>query len=117
MTEQIFMSRESRLEGLEILMRHAGMYMFTYRPASDEMVVYDARLQELERIAGVLYDPHRRALVHPEDFWKLQEFLEGRLQGPIEFRIKKRRTVTTRRCPWMAAKRNKTASGSVLLKT
>ena len=90
MTEQIFMSRESRLEGLEILMRHAGMYMFTYRPASDEMVVYDARLQELERIAGVLYDPHRRALVHPEDFWKLQEFLEGRLQGPIEFRIKKK---------------------------
>ena len=74
---------------MEILMRHAGMYMFTYRPASDEMVIYDARLQEVEKIDGVLSEPSRCSLVHPEDFWKLQEFLEGRLQGPIEFRIKK----------------------------
>ncbi len=90
MEEELFLSGKNRLEGLEILMRHSKMYMFTYCNVTDTIEVYDARLQKIETIAGVLYDTVRKNMVHPEDYWKLQEFLEGRLQGPIEIRIQKK---------------------------
>lgn len=85
-----FFSLNSNLiDGLKILMQHAHMYMFTYCQKADEMNVYDSGLNKIETIKGVLHESYRTSLVHPDDFWKLQEFLERRLQGPIEIRIKK----------------------------
>lgn len=91
MGEKLFSSGESRCKGLEILMLHSRMFMFSYDRQTDSMDVYDARLEQIDTIRGVLHDPYRKSLVHPEDFWKLQEFLEGELQGPIEIRVRKER--------------------------
>ena len=89
MEKGLFSSDKSRLEGLEILMRHSKMVMFTYCQETDTMEIYDAKLQKTDTICGVLYDAERKNMVCPEDYWKLQEFLEGRLQGAIEIRVQK----------------------------
>ena len=76
-------------EGLKVVMQHARMVIFTYCPETDEMSVYGNNLKKIDHLSGILHDKYRISLVFPEDFWKLQEFLEGRLQGPIEIRVKK----------------------------
>ena len=91
MEKGLFSSSKSRLEGLEILMRHSKMVMFTYCQETDTMEVYDARLQKIDTICGLLYDAERKNMVYPEDYWKLQEFLEGRLQGQSRFVCRKHR--------------------------
>ncbi|MEI3244922.1 MAG: hypothetical protein V8S26_01905 [Lachnospiraceae bacterium] len=96
MEKGLFSSSKSRLEGLEILMRHSKMVMFTYCQETDTMEVYDARLQKIDTICGLLYDAERKNMVYPEDYWKLQEFLEGRLQGAIEIRVQKTPGKSTR---------------------
>lgn len=87
--DKFFSSDSNLVDSLKILMQHSRMYMFTYSQQNDEMNVYDASLCKTDTIPGVLYDSERVSLVHPDDFWKLQEFLEHRLQGPVEIRVKK----------------------------
>ena len=86
-----FLTSDKNLtSSLKLLMQHAHMYMFTYSQETDEMNVYDSNLTRIDRICGILRDPYRSSMVHPDDMWKLQEFLEERLQGPIEIRVKKK---------------------------
>lgn len=80
---------DNTLDGLKIVMQHARMVIFTYCLKTDEMTVYGTDLKKIDHLSGILHDSYRSSLVFPEDFWKLQEFLEGRLQGPIEIRVKK----------------------------
>lgn len=85
-----FLTSDKNLtSSLKLLMQHAHMYMFTYSQETDEMNVYDSNLTRIDRICGILRDPYRSSMVHPDDIWKLQEFFEERLQGPIEIRVKK----------------------------
>ena len=87
--ENFFTSDKNLTNSLKLLMQHAHMYMFTYSQDTDEMNVYDSSLARIDRICGILRDPYRSSMVHPDDIWKLQEFLEKKLQGPIEIRVKK----------------------------
>lgn len=88
--EKIFSSNTNLTDGLRTLMQHAHMYMFTYSQDNDEMNVYNASLNIIDTIPGVLHDPLQSSMVHPEDIWKLQEFLGQKLQGPIEIRVRKK---------------------------
>ena len=87
--KNFFTSDKNLTSSLKLLMQHAHMYMFTYSQDTDEMNVYDSNLTRIDKICGILRDPYRSSMVHPDDIWKLQEFLEERLQGPIEIRVKK----------------------------
>ena len=65
MDKGLFSSDKSRLEGLEILMRHSKMVMFTYCQETDTMEIYDAKLQKTDTICGVLYDAEQKNMVCP----------------------------------------------------
>ena len=86
---EFFSFDDNSLDGLKVVLQHARMVIFTYCPETDEMTVYGTNLKKIDHLCGILHAPSRVSLVFPEDFWKLQEFLEGRLQGPIEIRVKK----------------------------
>ena len=73
--KNFFTSDKNLTSSLKLLMQHAHMYMFTYSQETDEMNVYDSNLTRIDRICGILRDPYRSSMVHPDDMWKLQEFL------------------------------------------
>lgn len=99
--KNFFTSDKNLTSSLKLLMQHAHMYMFTYSQETDEMNVYDSNLTRIDRICGILRDPYRSSMVHPDDIWKLQEFLEERLQGPIEIRVKKNLIAIMIIFPWI----------------
>ena len=64
------------------------MTAFEYFPEEDKLVLYDENLQADRIHSGYAAYLENSRMIHPDDRWKLLDFLKGSLRGPIEVRTK-----------------------------
>lgn len=83
-----FLDGGQRLEKMEILLRSREMTAFEYFPQEDTLILYDDNLQADKIIPGYVKHLKTSEMIHPDDRWKIIDFFNGKLTGPIEVRTK-----------------------------
>ena len=86
--EKNFLSGLKTQDKMSILLKSAGMTAFEYLLKEDQMIYYNAHLKVDREMPGFLKKLEASSGIHPEDVWKVREFLQGRLRGPVEVRLR-----------------------------
>lgn len=85
--EELLMTARGKGKALSKALEMVGVYIFEYDRHADRLVIYDSEKAGPRQIDHYLEDQNTNTVVHPEERWKVTEFFQGRLSGPLEFRV------------------------------
>ena len=85
--EELLTTARGKGKALSEALEMVGVYIFEYDRHADRLVIYDREKAGPRQIDHYLEDQNTNTVVHPEERWKVTEFFQGRLSGPLEFRI------------------------------
>ncbi len=73
-------------ELLQTILRDERIAVCEYRPQEDRLLIYDNALAAKREIPAYLEHLEKKSMIHPDDRWKMREFLWGRIGGKVEIR-------------------------------
>ena len=68
-------------ELLKAILRNNELSICQYLTKEDTLVIYDKALAVRRVLPGYLRHLEDRAVIHPEDRWKVKEFCQGKIRG------------------------------------
>ena len=80
------MNSEEKLRVYERILRNGRIAAFEYQQEKDCLLIYNEKLEVIREIDHCLTALENDQEIHPEDRWKVEEFLTGRYKGPVEIR-------------------------------
>ena len=77
---------------LRAILRHEEMTVCEYLSEEDRLLVYDNRLSGEREIPDYLKSLQEKSHVHPDDRWKIRDFLLGKIREEVEVRLQRHDT-------------------------
>ncbi len=78
---------EEKLVKAGIILKQNRIKTFSYLLEEDILILYDDEFNAEREFPDYLQYLNKDSVIHPEDRWKVAEFYQGRMRGPIEVRI------------------------------